>query len=867
MVDFRRVTAANQSDTEYRQYGTSAIPDREFGNLEEAMARVAQAQENESPAETARLLRQNRAALEQMYPDTEFGDLEGAMRRVSEQTVGETISDIDDISTQTIVIEGKRIQKSRKNPLDDYANYTYGLSLHIIPISTYNSLAKQGGGGYSPGNNVLIASAGRHDQTGFGRRANFKEDFYFENLKFTTVIGYNSRNRGSNVIDVSFTIIEPYGISLLDRLLKVATDEGAQNWNQMPFMLQIDFYGNTDDGDSEPIEGHTKYIPIKLIACNIKASTRGSEYRFTAVPYNHQAFHETVGSAPAMLAVIAKTVGEFFKGGDENAGQAGAILNEENYFKTEKENFRRENKLDARDNPESLPGYTDILQQEKDAKSTAFKVGSYAAALNVFQEQLKTNGHQEHADRYEFIIDSKIAGSAIVDPNKNNVKSTPMATINNNRGKMVDGLRARLTGGSVPVTTDKQIIAINAGTSIIDVINLALRNSKYISEQVDPTKSSQVSSKPIEFYKIIPEIEIGPFDNKRKTYQKTFRYYIKKYSYYNTRYPGAMRGVPVSWEKEYNYMYTGKNNSILDFNIEFDAMFYTAMTANAANFKKGEVDASDPESDEGGGNEAAGSNRLAVNVLHYYSNQTWTGTDAVGNNDVKNIGANDLYQSIMTNSRGDMINVKLKITGDPELIKQDDYYSDLGKSIPMDAGEIFAYLNFRSPSDIDQDVGMYDFSSYPQSVFAGIYKIIVVENTFERGQFIQTLDLIRLMEQKESQPRLGTNSSNSPEERPNLEISDNKSVALNEATEESLRRMNFGKIIPGGESTALYAEDGTLSRSRINTETGEAFNPVVESSDGQNYFERLKQIKNKVSDVPIENRFLDDRIWSTGAGP
>ena len=82
-----------------------------------------------------------------------------------------------------------------------------------------------------------------------------------------------------------------------------------------------------------------------------------------------------------------------------------------------------------------------------------------------------------------------------------------------------------------------------------------------------------------------------------------------------------------------------------------------------------------------------------------------------------------------------------------------------------------------------------------------------------------------------------------------------------------MRRMNFGKIFAGGDSTALFAEDGSPARSRINTETGQVYNPVIESSDSQNYFERLKQIKNKVGEIPAENRFLDDSIWSTGAGP
>jgi len=825
MAEFRKVVGANESDTAYQTQGTYD----EFGDLDGAIAEAARRQFAETDPRRIDLPTDNDTELPEAVDSwAEFGNNDN----------------VDDMGE--MVITAPRIGggagggQTRGNPLDDYVNYTYGLSLHIIPISTYNSLA--GGGTYNPGSNVLIASAGRRDSSGFARRANFQEDFFFENLKFTTIIGYNSRNRGSNAIDVSFTIIEPYGITLLDRLLKVATEENARNWNQMPFMLQIDFYGNNESGVPVQIEGHTKYIPIKLIACNIKASTRGSEYRFSAVPYNHQAFHETVGSSPAFLEVVAGKLSEFFKSDSSAAGEADTITAQQQYFIDEKQASRNRNRLDARDQPESTSEYRALDQQERDAKSVAFKVGSYAAALNSYQLQLKKAGHQEHADVYEFEIDSEIAESDLVTSKTNNVRSTPMATNFNEKAKMAHGLRAKRGGKPVDVTLDKQSIAINAGTSIIDVINMALRNSKYISEQVNPAKSSPISNEPIKFYKIIPEIKIGEFDNKRKVYQKTFKYHIKKFSYYNTRFPAAMRGVPQSWEKEYFYMFTGKNHAILDLNIEFDAMFYTAMTANAARFEKDEVNATPPEEDKGGGNDAAPNNKLAVLQVKYHPNQTTVGTDTVGKNDVKTTASNDLYQSIMSNSRGDMINVKLKITGDPDLIKQDDYYSDLGSSIPMDASEIFAKLSFKSLSDIDDSTGRYNTEDYPNSEFSGIYKIIAVENSFERGQFTQILDMIRLMEQNAD----GSANVSSDSYRNEYENSDSRTEAEADVSDESMRQMEFGEIIPGRDSAALYEEDGSLSNLRINTETGERYNPVIESSDGEDYFNNLKQIQDDI---------------------
>ena len=849
MVDFRRVTGANDSEVEYNDDPIEIDP-----------ADLAGVGPGPSDAEIA----ENNAALgdwtDQFTPEdlgvdggaddySAFAPTENQFGAFGEDPLGAAVG--------SLLGFGGSARKG--NPLDGYANYTYGLSLHIVPKETYNGIAV--GASYNAGSNVLIASAGRQGQAGFGRHPQFAEDFYFDNLKCTTVIGHNSRTRATNVIDVNFTIIEPYGITLLDRLLAVATEVGAQNWNQMPFMLQIDFFGNTDDGTPEPIVGHTKYIPIKLIACNIKASPRGSEYKFSAVPYNHVAVHDTLGTTPTMLEVVAGTVGDFFgvKGGGNSGGSSGG---DETGGESESDSDQEAQDADqgrAETEASEDGGSSGGDSGEEDR-------GSYAAALNNYQQQLVNLGHQSLPDIYSFEIDGEIAGAKLIENKNNNVKSSPMATTKNKQGMMRDGLSARLSGSSVEVTLDKQVIPVNAGTSIVDVINMVIRNSEYIIGQVDlKDGDSGVGSAPIKFYKIVPRVILGEFDGKRKVYQKIITYKVKKSTYYNTKFPGAPRGIPSSWQKEYHYIYTGKNNSILDFSIEFDTMFYTAMTANAKKLDRIPVTAKEaPKAEEeGGGND--GGKEVVIDSLQckFVPNQTQVGPEAIGHNQPKNIIANDLYQSIMSNSRGDMINVKLKITGDPTLIKQDDMYGSLGSSVPMDAKEVFAKLTFKSPSDIQQDVGLYDFDSYPNAAFSGIYKIILIDNLFERGQFTQTLDMIRLFEQKTGGGGGGGGlfgAITDAVERVFNEDGDSSSTAENEVLGRSDREMNAGEMFAGGDSAALFAEDGSLSASRINTETGDVYNPVTESSNDQGYFDRVRQLRSGTAGA-TEEPAVDNTLW------
>ena len=666
----------------------------------------------------------------------------------------------------------------RPNPLDDYANFTYGVSLHILPPGIYNKLVTVPGYQYIPVTDggqgtVLIASAGRQGEN-FKRDANFVEDFYFDNLKFTTIIGLNARTRGTNVVEVHFTILEPYGITLMNRLLAVADTLKAKNWDQLPFMLQIDFYGNSDEGQPlGPITEQTKFIPIKLINCKIKASLRGSEYQFDAVPYAHTAYSESNCTTPAFFEVQAKNIQEFFSS-TRDAGQAAIIVDSRNAANDAvKEATKNDNEIKSAGEfgfllKDAGNRTADTLNKATDAQksnnNTAFKTYSYTAAMNSYEKQLVKNNHQQFADEFNFVIDKDISDSVIVDPKRNPASSTNMK---NRTG--ADAIRSKFN--VVPtgiVEPDSSTFSINAGTSIVEVINQVIKNSDFFKKQIkDPPSTEVTENDPIFSFKIVPRLELGEFDEKRRVYKKTITYYITKIPYYNQKYPNATKSLPSKCVKEYYYMYTGLNQSILDFSIDFDSMFFTVLTADAAKNQSITVqEAGTVESkSETTSSDNAKKGSIAVNKYKNVSAQADSANTTNATRDKTTIAANDLHKSMMSSSRGDMINVKLKISGDPEFIKQDDLFFnpsnmvasgqdlaiDKHSSLTMDTQEIFALLEFRTPSDINQDtglmVGLEEGDTYSTSVFSGIYRIITIENSFDKGQFTQSLDLIRLLDQ------------------------------------------------------------------------------------------------------------------------
>jgi len=171
----------------------------------------------------------------------------------------------------------------------------------------------------------------------------------------------------------------------------------------------------------------------------------------------------------------------------------------------------------------------------------------------------------------------------------------------------------------------------------------------------------------------------------------------------------------------------------------------------------------------------------------------------------------DLKESLYTKARGDNLNIKLQIIGDPDFIKQDDIYynprsleyqlivSNRGKApivrdgpvagqILFDSEQVYVKLNFKNAVDIDDRTGITNFQETlsngrkTDGSFSGIYKVLTVQSEFSRGQFNQTLDLVRM-----------------PDELPKL-VEASKQSVNNESSDYSGRSQTQNSESPTGPS-------------------------------------------------------------------
>jgi hypothetical protein len=699
-----------------------------------------------------------------------------------------------DLGVGTIVITAPRLKKQVEisNPLHDYDSYTYCLSWHLLGINEFNRLIDNNNPTkvYVP-QNVLVSSAGRWDNLLFKRNPSFQEDFYFENFKMKTIVNTTARNRNSNLIECDFTLIEPVGFTLINRLLEAAISINGSNGNYlyMPYVLQIDFFGYKDGIlQPSPIRELTKVIPIKLVSLKSKITTRGTEYQVSAVPFNHQAFSQVHVTSPAAFSVSGSTVQSIF-------GQ-GKIDNSFRNQLSTRSNLEREQRLiteflNQRSNdgsPGSADDYYNAQQALNAINSKLATVGQlsasgYCDAINAWFQDLTSQRTIKFPNIINVEFDPLI-GNAKLFPTTgpiNVAQATASGTSDRNKKTELQSASGSNKGS---LTFNGTTMTIPAGTAIDKLIDWAVRNSDYIGSQIsDPTQLKNVQNgqdiglfkSSLKWYRIVPKIKIVDYDDTQNRYCLDITFFVKPYTL-ASKYPYAPKGRVPGYVKKYDYIYTGKNKDVIDLQIDFDMMYYVELSAYRASQKNTETA---PGLGTNGALNPGLTTQLPTVVNDPYSkdpvnpspvttglvagNMSTTGRS--GGNPQLAVAAGDLQRSLMLGARGDMITINMKIIGDPHLIKQDDifYGQDLlptenqltvNQSLYMDGGELYVFVNFESPADYDETTGLADpvTSPYRVSEYSGIYKIITVDNTFSNGKFEQTLNLVKLLYDQEGNP-------------------------------------------------------------------------------------------------------------------
>ena len=367
-------------------------------------------------------------------------------------------------------------------------------------------------------------------------------------------------------------------------------------------------------------------------------------------------------------------------------------------------------------------------------------------ALNTHQKTLVKEGKYELADIYEIeFAPASLASSKVKKPGNTNFDATT------NQTPTANG--QQLNPATNSVNTSSRSEPVLAGTQIIQFIDKVMRNSSYMSDQMlyitDEVTGKQVPSSnskngQVAWYKVsVTATPLSGFDNKRKDHAYRMKYTISPYAINQMQseyFPKArFRGL----HKLYNYWFTGQNNSILDFQQEYNNLYrlimsgtnipiINAQTSDPRNITKKVYMPASAQSDQGA---KKGANEAAANAADY------------------------LY------SPSDQAKIKLKIVGDPAWMQQGEVTRGItAKSfnfspfnpdggINYDSQEVVFAVQWNRPSDYNMGTGVMDVTannvngtpaigvtsgSQPQESFT--YTAIKVKNSFAKGRFEQEIE-------------------------------------------------------------------------------------------------------------------------------
>jgi hypothetical protein len=562
--------------------------------------------------------------------------------------------------------------------------------------------------------NLIIQSGGIANNE---RNPFFPLDFYIDDLTIETFQAASGTGISHNATEMSFTLTEPYGITLFRRMTAAVADLNKRtgntntNYASQPYLMAIRFYGydadgklvapgtsnsaaidngagtNQDTSDSNAIV--EKFIPFIFTSIKLKMTNAYTQYQCACSALQDLGFSQSRGIIPYNVQLTATTL-ENLLVGNYKATQA-PTRNNANESAAETARLARQNAAAAPAKASSAP--------------TPTVTAGLVEALNRYQAERVKAGEYEYADEYNIVftdISSALRNAKVIPPGQ-----TDLATTGQTKPQTAADARDPAKNS---VQSSSLNVNITAGMPVAKFLDQVIRGSEYIYNQ-------QIKIKDAKTGKTVPRdsgattspswyrvgVQMVPiqnkFDRKRGDYAYQITYSINMYNVAKIESPwfkdGRFRGV----HKKYEYWFTGQNTSIINFEQDFNYQFY--LTVNAAQ---------QPQ------NITSDYRELYRKSYSPNSGQSSQGAGL----DAREPGANAADYLYDSGSQG---KVTIEIIGDPAWIYQGEMWSGVGgKSITdpeyvnflpdgtinHESQQVLFELAWNQPGDYNLDTGIMD---------------------------------------------------------------------------------------------------------------------------------------------------------------
>jgi len=554
-------------------------------------------------------------------------------------------------------------------------------------------------------------------------------------------------------------------------LITASKDLGYTSHLQAVFQLQIQFRGVDDDQNPAATSPPktTRTIPIAIRAVDVKIEAGVSTYACQAVPTTGLANTELHGVTKEAITVVGNTVQE-------------------------------------------------VIQD-------------FFSKINKTQSTLKKEKKIAEADEFTLGVeesDKEILEARIPYDTNSDLQNTVQVT----------------NAQAGPPSQRGRYITVPAGTPVQLFIEAIVKESDFVRSQFEP--DMQPKNTKDDFMRTLrtfSRVEIlrasGGGGGQRPVYKFIWILRPQKVSanYFKKEAVDLVKDVtPV---RTYDYLYTGKNKDVLAFDLTYRFAYFQPI----------------PYFDQGGNGKIptdaySGTDPALIRSQGNTTGQRGAGTSSIVSEAIAtrkdgfiaslntvNGEMSTLFEQILNDPAGDLLVVQMEILGDPLWIEQKTVSNrsfagshnsssfpliDANGAVVPDAYEVYVQVNFKTPTDLDDDTGLFKIQD--AASFGGKYAVYLCESNFAGGLYTNILQMRRLRHQEtdkkiEEKAEASSKSQGSPTER-------NASTGT-PSSESAISK-------PQGSPTQINASGGSVAgnntTSNVAVNTGE-FGPADQYKD------------------------------------
>ncbi len=657
-----------------------------------------------------------------------------------------------------------------ENVLDQFASYAPLWTLACLTPDQYNN-PNLYRGNPSALQQIVFSSAGRFDgqrtQTIVGAPEYFVNNF---EMKMSTA---SSEKTGlTNMVNMTFDVYEPYSMTyFIQSLQTAAIESGYPNYNGTPFLLMLEFVGHRDNGQMfASTEELKKYFVIQFKSVKFTTNEAGTTYKCEAVPHNHTGFTNVVQQITKDIKIRGENVKEMLVSGnmslckvlndaEEEMQKSGKQITADSYQIVFPENW-----ADA----VGLPGEAEIPDEILEATTDPDE--PISSPLVGRRGQETNNFGIGEIGRSSLGFGATSAGNFAF----------------GFEGDTVDEESGLVVRGSLKIDPKQREFQFTKGATIQNIIQQIVLSSEYAKNALDPSKMDKETGR-IKWFRIDVQIQIGDFDTQRAQRQRTFIFRVMPFYVHSSvfRAPGTnppgYKKLNELCGKEYHYIYTGKNNNVLKFDISINQLFNSGMnptplenTETAANPSTGAI-AEDPDQTDTSSKEGNPANLTTPDSAPMMKDLEVTKKTTKGGYGAETVPqkvAQMLMNKILKQgSTGDLTKVNLEIIGDPYWITDSGMGNYLGSfygeeggrnqgpyvmidgngSLNYQGSDIYIRIIFATPVEpllgTSGVGGLYSFPRGKINPYSGLYKVINCHSKFNDGKFTQVLECSRMPNQ------------------------------------------------------------------------------------------------------------------------